>query len=59
MGVVLPYGELYVMKEVLPSIWRTLGNTSRFEEGEFFVDKLSWMYLQDSRMAVLSNHLNM
>lgn len=47
-GMVLAYGEL--------------GNAGRrvfgLEEGHFFVDKLSLMYLRDSRMAVSSNHLN-
>lgn len=36
---------------------RTLGNARRkasgFEEGEFFVDKVSWMYLQDNRVAAM------
>lgn len=39
-----------------------LGNTGRrtsgFEEGEFFVDKLSLMYLHDSRVSVSSNHFS-
>ena len=46
--MVLPHGEL----------GNTGRRTSGFEEGEFFVDKLSSLYLHDSRVAVSSNHFN-